>query len=116
MNTQNKGFIGERIAEEYLINKGYTLVERNYRHTRGEIDLIFTKEDCLVFVEVKARKNVDYGYPSDFVTPEKQQRILIAAEFFIKERDLFDYQPVFDVIEVFLEEPLRIEHIEDAFP
>ncbi len=114
--SNDKGSLGERIAEDYLLEKGYIFLDRNYKRFTGEIDLIFTKEDLLVFVEVKARKNSDHGYPSDFVTEEKQRRILSAAEIYIDEHDLYDYQPIFDVIEVFFEGPVKINHIEDAFP
>lgn len=114
--SNERGSLGEQLAEEYLLKKGYTFLDRNYKRFTGEIDLIFTKGDLLVFVEVKARKNADFGYPSDFVTEEKQRKIISAAEIYINENELYDYQPIFDVIEIFLEEPIRIEHIEDAFP
>lgn len=114
--SNEQGSLGEKIAEDYLLEKGYTFLDRNYKRFTGEIDLIFTKGDLLVFVEVKARKNANYGYPSDFVTEEKQRRILSAAEIYMQENDLYDFQPVFDVIEIFLQHPVKINHIEDAFP
>ena len=110
------GDLGENLAEEYLLKRGYTLLERNFHTRYGEIDRIFLKEDSIIFVEVKARKNNDYGYPSDFVTPQKQHKIIQTAEIYMEKFGFYDYQPIFDVIEVFLKEDVVIEHIENAFP
>lgn len=112
----NIGELGEDIALNYLLDKGYILLYRNYRQFIGEIDLIMLYEDYLVFIEVKARKNVDFGYPRDFVNKSKQKKILDTANIFILENDYDNYQPRFDVIEIYLSENNRIEHIENAFP
>ena len=62
-----KGKEGEDMAARFLIEKGFEIVERNYRYKRSEIDLIVKKDKWLVFVEVKLRSSDLYGYPEDFV-------------------------------------------------
>lgn len=115
MTTKDVGNRGETIAKEYLEKKGYNFVERNYSWGLGEIDLIMQVEDFLVFVEVKLRKNDDYGRPRDFVTLSKQDKILKTAQNYIEINELYNYQPRFDVVEI-LTEDNYIEHIENAFP
>lgn len=116
MKNTDIGNIGEDIALNYLLNKGYILLCRNYRQFIGEIDLIMQDENQLVFIEVKARKSVKYGYPRDFVTKNKQRKILDTACLYIQENNLENYQPRFDVVEIYLSEEKRVEHIENAFP
>ena len=65
------GKSGERLAEEYLRKKGYRFVERNYTTEIGEIDLILTDGNCLVFVEVKARASEEFGRPAEAVDHRK---------------------------------------------
>ncbi|HET9928655.1 MAG TPA: YraN family protein, partial [Rubrobacter sp.] len=67
----------------YLIQHGYALVERNYRTRRGEIDLIVRKDDILVFVEVKLRRQIKYGDPLEAVTHRKQNTIRSVAEHYL---------------------------------
>lgn len=109
----NIGAYGEKLAQEYLLAKGYHILECNFKVFVGEIDLIATIEEYLVFVEVKTRKNDHYGAPGDFVTPSKQRKIQRAAEAYLEISDLA-LQPRFDVIEIYCDSG-DIEHIEDAF-
>ena len=59
---------GETIAKEYLLEKSYSIVEKNWRYVKAEIDLIAQKEDVIVFVEVKTRSSNNYGDPESFVS------------------------------------------------
>lgn len=111
----NSGDFGERLAREYMEGLGYKILAQNYTKTIGEIDIIATKDDIIIFTEVKTRKNIDFGSPRDFVNPNKIRRILKTAEIYMLENDLFDYQPRFDVCEVILEED-QINYLENAFP
>lgn len=108
------GSFYEDWAKEYLLEKGYSFIISNYQKRYGEIDLIFTVEDILVFVEVKGRKNIDFGYPHEYVTPEKQRKIKLVAETFMKEEGFLDWQPRFDIIEI-IQENEEIRHLEGAF-
>ena len=66
---------GEAIAARHLVQAGLTIVERNWRCTEGEIDLVARDRDCLVFVEVKTRSSVAYGHPLEAITPRKLARL-----------------------------------------
>lgn len=76
MKTYNrkKGKQGELIAEVFLKNQGYRIRDKNYLEKSGEIDLIVEKGQYIIFVEVKFRNNLDYGYPREAVTVSKQKR------------------------------------------
>ena len=109
-----KGSSGERIAEEYLKKEGYDILARNFRTRLGEIDIVASKGEYLVFVEVKARKSEAYGFPSESVTYAKQRKTSMVASQYIKLNMYFGAAVRFDVVEVYLTEG-RINHIENAF-
>lgn len=117
MRGRASGNAGETAACAFLKKKGWDIIERNYTIKGGEIDIIASDGGCLVFVEVKTRKNTDYGYPSEFVSRKKQQRLINAAlEYCGGECSMR-----FDVIGIIYEEISgriyikKIEHIENAF-
>ena len=82
--TQATGQWGEETAAHYLEGKGYTILERNFHTAHGEIDIIATKEETLVFVEVKTRSSHAFAYPEASVTRRKQAAMLFAAEEYIQ--------------------------------
>ncbi|MBM3242581.1 YraN family protein [Candidatus Poribacteria bacterium] len=112
------GKIGELLAVKFLKQKGYQIIEQNYRSAWGEIDLIAQDGDVLVFVEVKTRCSLKFGAPQVAVTNSKQRKMSKAALEYLQERDGFDYVCRFDVISIVFppdpSEPI-IEHIENAF-
>lgn len=110
----NKGEAGELSAINYIKEKGYTIVERNYHSRYGEIDIIAKKDNVYVFIEVKYRKNTAYGYPREFVNIKKQDKIRKTALIYISERDLPGADFRFDVLEI-TRSFSNIEHIENAF-
>ena len=76
VNTKQQiGKIGEDLATKYLSSSGYRILERNYRGKQGEIDIIATEKNKIIFVEVKARTNLKYGRPAEAVTKTKQIQI-----------------------------------------
>ena len=86
---------------------------------RGEVDIIAERKGYIVFVEVKLRKDAVHGEAREFVTPAKQKRVILAAEYWLMEHPT-ELQPRFDVIEVYAPEGLKtkkpeIHHIEDAY-
>lgn len=113
-----KGAWGERAARAYLEREGYRIVETNFRTRFGEIDIIATHGEYIVFVEVKTRKNARFAAAREFVTTAKQQRITATAALWLRQHPS-DLQPRFDVIEVYGEEGMpnapRICHLENAF-
>jgi len=110
------GMKGQADAEAHLAEKGYTILERNYRLRSGEIDIITRMGSYIIFVEVKYRKGLSLGYPAEAVGPFKQRKIAKIALHYIAKNNLVDQDFRFDVVEV-LEEGgrLSINHIEDAF-
>ena len=76
MNNIQKGRIGEKIALRYLINNNANILETNYRIKSGEIDIIAKINEELVFIEVKSRSNVNFGYPSEAVDYMKIRKVL----------------------------------------
>lgn len=115
MKSKDIGQIGEEIALEYLKEKGYIFLDKNFSGKFGEIDLIFKDEEYLIFVEVKLRKNITFGYPRDFVTTSKQRKIIATSEEYMELNNLYNFQPRFDIVEI-IEEEKKIEHLINAFP
>lgn len=119
MKTHNvkKGKAGEDLAVAFLTNSDHLLREMNYKKPSGEIDLITQDGDTLVFVEVKYRKNLKYGYPREAVNCAKQKRIAKTALWYLKENKLEDINVRFDVVEIyFMSDGTQvINHFEGAF-
>lgn len=112
---KSKGKEGEKFAEKFLSNKGYQLLERNYRHKRGEIDLIMKMDNLLCFIEVKLRSRIDFGQPEDFVSENQKNLIIATAENFIHEKDWND-EVRFDIIALTVKgSDIEVEHFKDAF-
>lgn len=79
---KNLGKLGEDLAVKFLSNNGYSIVDRNFLIRGGEVDIIATKEEMLVFVEVKTRVGLDFGLPEEAITPWKMQAIIKTAQFY----------------------------------
>lgn len=110
---------GEALAEEYLRDKGFQVLARNYRTKIGEIDLILNREDLLVFAEVKSRKSHRFGKGFEAVDHKKQQTLRRVAEQYLayeKQRMKPRMTMRFDVVDVFVQgETVTVNHIENAF-
>jgi len=118
MNKIEKGFIGQRAAENYLLDRGCRVLERNFRSKAGEIDLIIEDGIYTAFVEVKYRLNLQYGYPREAVTVFKQRRIKKAALFYIVKNQAVNRDFRFDVVEIIQNNDngeMEITHIINAF-
>lgn len=112
----NKRIIGadkEQIIRAYMEQRGYTILEMNFRCRQGEVDIIAKDNKYLVFVEVKFRSDTDKGYPEDAVDYRKQRRICKAAEYYMYSHGMNEYTPVrFDVAGILYDE---IRYTENAF-
>lgn len=113
------GAWGEALAAEYLRKKRYQILEANFRTRIGEIDLIASNRQYLVFVEVKLRKNADFAMAREFVDYRKQGKIRSTAQLYLAYHPT-QLQPRFDVIEIYAPEGMEtkspvINHLEDAF-
>lgn len=106
---------GEITAINYLLRKGYTIIEKNYRYLKAEIDIIAEKEDILIAVEVKTRSSNYFGNPEDFINSKKIQLMVHAMDNYIVSNNI-DITVQFDIISILYEkDSCKIEHIEDAF-
>lgn len=115
-STRERGRRGEDIAWAYLKQRGYKILERNYRCHYGEIDLIGKDGETIVFVEVKSRRSVAFGEPEDSVGLVKQKKISKVALCYLEEKGLFDRAARFDVVSVFSSAAeQKITLIPDAF-
>jgi putative endonuclease len=119
--TGNKGTgeLGEQVATNFLIARGYRIVERNFRCKGGEVDIIAREagDKSLVFIEVKARRSLAYGVPQLAVTPFKQRQISKAALTWLTKNHQLDSNARFDVIAILLHSDGNhaVEHIKNAF-
>lgn len=123
------GRFGEDEAVKFLVKNGYTVIDRNFRAGRNEIDIVASDKNYLIFVEVKSRTykaegEMNYGSPSSAVTYNKKQRILAAANEYMRVKKIQNKQPRIDVIEIFfapspklsnIKEVSNINHIINAF-
>lgn len=113
--SQDFGKQGEDLAVNYLISKGYQILERNWRSGHKEIDIIALDGDTLVAVEVKSRKSNTYGEPDIAVGVMKQKMLIWAADAYVRYKNL-DVDVRFDIISIVITDTgEHIEHIEDAF-
>lgn len=110
------GSNGEKIAENFLQTKGYTILHRNWKHEKKEVDLVAEHDGLLVFVEVKTRSAAWFGYPEDAVGPAKQDYLKVAAEEFLYRYPQYE-RIRFDIISIITQKDAikEIVHFEDAF-
>lgn len=109
---------GEDCAAEYLVHSGYTVLERNWRCSQGEIDLIVTRDSDVVFVEVKTRSGTGYGHPFEAITVAKLARLRRLAGAWCEQQSALRARYIrIDAIAVIARpgrEPV-VEHLEGVF-
>ena len=113
------GRTGEKIAAKYLKNQGYKILERNWRGKRGELDMVCSLKDTIVFVEVKTRREHSLASPHDALTGQKKGRLVKAASEYLSKRKYWDRPCRFDLIAVTTpvneKNKHSLEHVENAF-
>ncbi len=115
-SSKNIGKLGEEMAAQYLRNKAYEILERNYRWARGEIDIVARKDNTLVFVEVKTASQGTFGPPESWVNHHKQRQIGEVALHYLQEKEIGEMDCRFDVVAITVHgKEWKINHIEDAF-
>lgn len=113
INKRSLGSLKEDLAVNYLENLGYTILERNFWTRFGEIDIIAYHLDTIIFIEVKYRDNIAFGYPEESITPKKQHSIRNAALYYMSKKRLSVDMPYrFDAVLIIKD---TIRHIENAF-
>ena len=115
-NPRERGEAAERLAENYLRERGLKLIERNFHSRKGEIDLVMRDGGHLIFVEVRFRRNDHFGSAAESITPTKQRRVIDAASYFLQCRRQWRDSPCrFDVQTVSGRSSEKIGWIQDAF-
>jgi len=116
VHNKNLGQQGEQMIESYLSEKGYEILERNYRKKTGEIDLIARspKKDEIVFIEVKTRKTGTYGRPEEAVDLRKLRKIEKTALFWLNENRRADMLWRIDILALELLKEPKITHLENV--
>lgn len=114
-NQSTKGKVCEKLACDYLKKNGLKLIDKNFHSRYGEIDLIMQHQDMVVFIEVRYRKNQDYGGAKASITLAKQKKIQKTALFYMQKKGR-ELNARFDVIAMAGEQSnLSIEWIKNAF-
>ena len=112
-NNRSKGSEYEDDACRFLIDQGYRILERNFRTRSGEIDIIASDKEYTVFVEVKYRKTLKTGYPSEAVTLSKQKKIINTSVYYLYIKHKTNCNIRYDVIEIIGDS--TINHYKNAF-
>lgn len=111
MNKRKLGFEKEELACSYLKEHGYSIIETNFYTRYGEIDIIGRKDEYLVFIEVKYRKDLSYGFPQEAVTSRKMQAMRKSALYYLYKEKLNEDTPCrFDVVSILDDQILIIEN------
>ena len=106
---------GEHLARKFLEEKGFQILDTNWRHEKDEIDIVAMDNDELVIVEVKTRSTDYFGEPADSVGYKKERFLIRATEAYLEEKDL-DIDSRFDIVSIVLNNSeKKIDHIKDAF-
>lgn len=106
---------GETLAANFLQQKGYEIVDRNWRYGPKEIDIVARDGDTMVFVEVKTRSTLAFELPQEAVTKKKMKNLVEAADAYLIQRNI-DLESRFDIVAVLNGNPPKvIEHLEGAW-
>ncbi len=105
------GRTGERLAVEWLLQAGYCILVRNFRCPYGEVDVIATHQQDLVFVEVKTRRGYAYGLPEEAVDRRKQQKLVQVAQYYLEAYGSYECSWRIDVVAIQLSSQGKLEEI-----
>ena len=120
MHSYNKdiGSFGEALARDYLISKGYKILNMNFRNKFGEIDIICKKNNLLIFCEIKSTYSNSFGSPIESITCYKQKQIIKLSELYLISKKYYNFNVRYDIIEVIFNTITSshiINHVQDAF-
>ena len=117
MDRQQVGKLGEKAAQKFVKKRGYRIRETGFRCRHGEIDIIAQQKDCLVFVEVRTKSNLEFGTPEESITQAKKERLIASALTYTNTHQDIPSLWRIDVIAIELDDKgktKRIDHIENA--
>jgi putative endonuclease len=117
MATHNElGKQGEEVAKQFLIDKGYKILETNWHSGHYEIDIVAQKFDFLSIIEVKTRSSEAFGKPQEFVDQKKMQNLINAAHRYKNSHKLYDIGVRYEIVALTKNRnTFEIEHLEEAF-
>lgn len=112
-----RGEFGERAAKKHLCSLGLKFLTANFKTSRGEIDLVFRDDDCLVFVEVKTRSNEEWSRPAAAVNAAKRRRLSLTALDYLRQLRHPPLKIRFDIVEVLLTDDAvrEVRHLPNTF-
>jgi putative endonuclease len=117
MDRKETGARGEQLAKEHLKKKGYRIIETNYRCRLGEIDMIARHKDCLVFIEVRTKANLNFGSPEESISTAKKAKMRVTAQYYLQSQPKYPKSWRIDFVAVELDgkgTAKRIEIYESA--
>ena len=114
-HNQTLGKWGEELAVDYMVEHGFEIVATYYRLRCGEVDIIATQGETIVFCEVKTRSSLNFGTPGSAVNYEKRNHIMRVAQCFLNAGNREHLYPRFDVIEIFDFDKITINHMTNAY-
>lgn len=116
-SRRSLGKLGEAAAVEFLLQKGYTIRERNWRCRFGELDIVMEFEGVLVIVEVRSKSSDAFGTAEESVNRRKQHKVRSVASYYIQSQHAWNHTIRFDMISVMFAHGVvhKIHHIENAF-
>ena len=117
INRKDTGTQGELIAQNYLKNHGYHILENNFRSRFGEIDIIARQNDTLVFIEVRTKKSKSFGIPEESITTTKARHLIHTAYYYRQNHKKLPEKWRIDFLAIELDDNdklLRINLIENA--
>ncbi len=114
--SQALGVEGERIAEQYLVGRGWRILDRRFRNGHRDLDLVVEQGPTIAFVEVKTRRGNEFGHPVEAVDWRKQRELGRSAGVWIARFGKPEHLFRFDVIGVLIDErSVRVRYVENAF-
>ena len=112
MKRRDVGILGEKLARDFLEKRGYQILQTNYRCPEGEIDIVASHKDSLVFVEVRTKKSLEFGTPEESITPAKMEKLRAVAARYQQTHDNLPDSWRIDVVAIELDHRDRISRIE----
>jgi putative endonuclease len=106
------GDLGERLARDHLIERGFKVLDTNYRCPIGEIDIVAEDGDDLVFVEVRTRRGRELGTPEESITKAKKERLISLAQTYLQEKGVEQRQYRIDLVAVAFSKQGALERVE----
>jgi putative endonuclease len=112
INRKETGALGEKLAKDYLKKRGYRIIETNHRCPRGEIDIVARQKDCLVFIEVRTKTNLNYGTPEESISTAKRAKMRTNAMYYLQSLPKFPNAWRIDFVAVEIAENGKTRRIE----